>query len=80
MPNAAGTPHKMDKNDPCIPKPSDQLPEEAPAGQVPDDRPDAPEGGARESAKRQAGKHAGDHKHRASEGKRASTATRAQRS
>ena len=70
----------MDENDPCIPKPSDQLPEEAPAGQVPDDRPDAPEGGARESAKRQINKHAGDRKHRAREGKRAGQPTRTRRS
>ena len=34
------------------PKPSDQLPEEAPAGQVVDDRPEAGEGAAREAALR----------------------------
>lgn len=33
-------------------KPSDQLPEEAPAEQVLDDVPEAPEGAARESARR----------------------------
>jgi hypothetical protein len=36
------------------PKQSDQLPEEAPAEQVPDDVPGAEEGAARESGRRQA--------------------------
>lgn len=35
-------------------KSSDQMPEEAPAEQVPDDVPEAEEGGAREAARRQA--------------------------
>ncbi len=36
------------------PKQSDQLPEEAPAEQVPDDVPEADEGAARESGRRHA--------------------------
>lgn len=36
------------------PKQSDQMPEEAPAEQVPDDVPEAEEGAARESARRHA--------------------------
>jgi hypothetical protein len=42
-------------------KPSDQMPEEAPAEQVPDDVPEAPEGAAREAARH----HTKDaHRHR----------------
>ncbi len=41
-----GLPHNL--------KSSDQMPEEAPAEQVPDDVPEAPEGAAREAARRHA--------------------------
>jgi hypothetical protein len=41
------------------PKQSDQLPEEGPAEQVPDDVPEAGEGAARESSRSAAGEEAG---------------------
>lgn len=44
----------MSRGVPHTAKSSDQMPEEAPAEQVPDDDPDAPEGAARESGRRHA--------------------------
>jgi hypothetical protein len=41
------------------PKQSDQLPEEGPAAQVPDDVPQAPQGAARESGHDQAARNTG---------------------
>jgi hypothetical protein len=49
------------------PKQSDQLPEEGPAGQVPDDVPAAGEGAAREASRENAKGAAGDQADRASE-------------
>jgi hypothetical protein len=62
----------MDDN--TTPKPSDQMPEEAPAGQVPDDAPEDDEGAARESGRdhaRQEAEGTSDLGHRDGEEQRA---------
>jgi len=53
-------PPESDPDHPASHRHSDQLPEEAPGEVVLDDAPEAPEGGAREAARRLARSAAGD--------------------